>query len=162
MQNKKAVSITASVFLMIIALFMTFKSLPIVIYESGGMKFEPSDLTLAEYFRINANFIPLKSFFDYGNKIAENRINTSIVIRNIAANLIMFIPIGFLLGILKQKYAKVIGISAAFALFLEVIQLVTKSMTFDIDSVILRAVSASIGFALYMLCKVIINKFVKY
>ena len=48
MQNKKAVSITASVFLMIIALFMTFKSLPIVIYESGGMKFEPSDLTLSE------------------------------------------------------------------------------------------------------------------
>ena len=92
MQTKKIASRTALVFLIIIALFMTFKSLPIVLYEKGGMKFEPSYLSLSDYIRINANFIPLKSFFDYGSKIAENRINTSIVIRNIAANLIMFIP----------------------------------------------------------------------
>ena len=161
MQTKKIASRTALAFLIIIALFMTFKSLPIVLYEKGGMKFEPSYLSLSDYIRINANFIPLKSFFDYGSKIAENMINTSIVIRNIAANLIMFIPIGFLLGIVKEKYAKVVGISAAFALFLEAVQLVTKSMTFDIDSVILRTISASIGFLLYLLCAAVIDKITK-
>mgnify|MGYP001140311662 CR=1 FL=1 len=68
----------------------------------------------------------------------------------------MFIPVGFLLGIIK-----VVGISASFALFLEAVQLVTKSMTFDIDSVILRTISASIGFLLYLLCAAVIDKITK-
>ena len=48
MQTKKIASRTALVFLIIIALFMTFKSLPIVLYEKGGMKFEPSYLSHAQ------------------------------------------------------------------------------------------------------------------
>ena len=62
---------------------------------------------------------------------------------------------------MKEKYAKVVGISAVFALFLEAVQLVTKSMTFDIDSVILRTISASIGFLLYLLCATVITKVAK-
>ena len=67
----------------------------------------------------------------------------------IIANILMFIPIGFLLGI-KVGW-KGIPIAALFSLIIELIQLVTRRGLFEFDDVIHNTVGAVIGFGIYAL-----------
>ena len=67
----------------------------------------------------------------------------------IIANILMFIPIGFLLGI-KVGW-KGIPIAALFSLIIELIQLVTRRGLFEFDDIIHNTLGAVIGFGIYAL-----------
>ena len=75
-----------------------------------------------------------------------------IVVRNMAANLLMFIPMGMALPVLFEKKFNKLWKMMAFMLVLvsmiEVIQFITFYGSADIDDLILNVVSAAIGYGI--------------
>lgn len=94
------------------------------------------------------NLIPFETIQLYLNEIP----GSGIAITNLLGNIIIFIPLGFLLPLLAPKinsYKKIIIISAAFSLFLEITQATMRLGSFDIDDLILNTAGALMGYFTY-------------
>lgn len=74
-------------------------------------------------------------------------------ISNIVGNVLMFIPMGIFLSMIKQRYDKTVLILIASSVCIEVIQYVFSIGVSDIDDVILNAVGGLIGIACYNISK---------
>lgn len=75
-------------------------------------------------------------------------------IRQLAINLVMLIPVGFLLSVIikmKGKYAVVFGLCLFLTVFIESMQLWTKCGSFEIDDIINNMIGAVIGVLIYAL-----------
>lgn len=105
----------------------------------------------------NNNFIPFKIFYDsYISHIKYG--NYTYFIINLLGNIILFIPIGFLLPYLyKIKCKTVIFIGFTLSLFIELFQLFLPRWT-DIDGIILNTFGTLIGYLLYKYCDKIYNR----
>lgn len=71
---------------------------------------------------------------------------------NLAGNVIAFVPYGLLIPLLSHKnrrFWKVVLLSFDFSLLVEVIQLVSKVGSFDVDDLILNTVGGMVGFACF-------------
>ncbi len=125
-------------------------------YRMGG--FENINTFSKEHFE-TSNIIPFATIIDYISRLFSNNINTSIVIINLATNLLLFAPMGFFIPILfknRIKNIKQFGIiMVIITIFVEIVQFITYSGSTDIDDIILNTVGAII---VYMLMK---TKFVK-
>ncbi len=79
--------------------------------------------------------------------------NRDIPIKNLAGNIILFIPIGIYLPFFMGGRARKLGAALLFMmlilLLIESIQLVTRRGVFDIDDFILNMSGALIGFAIW-------------
>ena len=78
--------------------------------------------------------------------------------RQILANVIMFIPIGFLAG--KDFGRKGILIAAGFSLLIESIQLLTCRGLFEFDDIIHNTAGAVIGYSCFVLTEKLFRKIV--
>ncbi|MCG0275387.1 MAG: VanZ family protein [Thermosediminibacteraceae bacterium] len=97
---------------------------------------------------LGSNFVPMKTVFHY----LSGEI-TSIGKINIIANVILFIPLGFLIPFLVKKFNKfatVIGLAFVISLIFELIQLIFGIGNFDIDDLILNSFGAMIGFVVHV------------
>ena len=98
------------------------------------------------------NLIPFKTIIDFIDKLNNSSINASIVIRNMSANLLMFIPMGMALPVLFPKKFnrlwKVLVLTACLVLLIEIIQFLTFCGSADIDDLILNTVSCAIGYGI--------------
>lgn len=99
------------------------------------------------------NLIPFATIREFMERLNENTINANIVVRNIAANLLMFVPMGAALPILFQKrfdrFWKTMLFIALSVLFLEILQFVTFYGSADIDDLIFNTFGAAVGYFLY-------------
>jgi len=71
---------------------------------------------------------------------------------NILGNLAVFIPIGFLLPLIRTgrtSFGFVVAISAGLSLLIELLQFFTGYRVADIDDVLLNTISGAIGYALF-------------
>lgn len=91
------------------------------------------------------NIIPFATIVDYfafGNKV--------ISVENLVGNMIIFIPLGFLLPILIEKFRKItilLLVSLGFSLSFETIQLLYPMLgSFDVDDLILNTFGALLGY----------------
>lgn len=95
---------------------------------------------------IGINFIPFKSIYE----IFVYSVSPIVVIRNILGNIFIFIPIGFLMSMLWEKWHRTKNI-ILFSIFvpagIEFIQLFIGRAV-DIDDVILNFIGLMIGFLL--------------
>ena len=75
------------------------------------------------------------------------------MLAQIILNVVMFIPIGFLLGIAVRNTntLKVLGIGCMLSLTIEIIQLVSRRGVFNIDDVIHNTLGCAIGFGIFKL-----------
>lgn len=98
------------------------------------------------------NLIPLKVIKEtYYEVFINKHINYFII--NFLGNIIMFIPIGFLIKYLwNVEDKKVILIGSSISLFIELLQLFLQRGT-DIDDIILNTIGTFIGIKLYELLK---------
>lgn len=55
-----------------------------------------------EHFRM-VNYIPFATIFSFIKRVYENSINIDIVIRNMSANLLIFLPMGMVMPVLFEK-----------------------------------------------------------
>lgn len=130
--------------------------LPINNYSGGGIRFEPEDMTYSDFLKINTNLVPFKSFIEYFEKLSENRINVNSVIKHFLYNIVVFAFITVFTSLsFNGNTSKTIAFSACFAIFLELLQFISKSGICDIDSVILRFIGILAG---YLICKIFTAK----
>lgn len=69
----------------------------------------------------------------------------------ILANVIMFIPIGFLAGRVIGKWSLALGFG--FSVLIELVQLLTGRGLFEFDDILHNTIGTIIGFGLYVLLK---------
>ncbi len=94
------------------------------------------------------NFVPLKTIVGYIETINIGMINISTVVINILANIIMFIPVGFLFNFSFEKrlsFGKSLLICTLGIAVIELIQLCTRVGSFDVDDIILGIAGFIIG-----------------
>lgn len=77
-----------------------------------------------------------------------------IVVLNLAGNVVAFMPFGFFVPrILSRKvnFFKIFIMSFGFSLGVELIQLVTKLGSFDVDDILLNTIGGVLGYFVYKL-----------
>lgn len=95
------------------------------------------------------NLTPFETIQAYWN--SRHRMNTDIWFKNLFGNIVLFIPIGVFMPLLNTRLRKVVPMVASCALlilFVELLQLVTKRGSFDVDDIILNTFGAWIGLML--------------
>ena len=98
------------------------------------------------------NLVPFKEisrFFTY-----RKVLGTEAVLLNIVGNVAAFVPFGIFLPIFSvrcKKMWRTVFYSFELSLLVEVLQLVSRVGSFDVDDLILNTVGGLIGFLLYLL-----------
>ncbi|MCR2045326.1 VanZ family protein [Anaerosalibacter massiliensis] len=95
-----------------------------------------------------SNFIPFRTIYEY----STGDIGFNISVSNILGNIIAFMPLGFLLPLLKERLKelkKIFKIAFIISLTFEVIQLITGLGQFDVDDIILNVLGGVLGFLIY-------------
>ncbi|WP_019375615.1 VanZ family protein [Virgibacillus halodenitrificans] len=124
----------------------------VILLFIGNRGYLYTDLTLLEYMKTSSNFVPFKTINTYLTAFADNSMNRNIPIKNLVGNLFMFLPMGIYLPFLIKKIAglgRFVLSMIVLLFFIEVIQLVTRRGSFDIDDFILNMIGALIGFAIW-------------
>ncbi|OCA84541.1 hypothetical protein A8F94_15915 [Bacillus sp. FJAT-27225] len=99
----------------------------------------------------SSNIVPFKTIYFY---LFLADINFDIRVRNLAGNVVGFMPLGFLLPIMFARFSTLRSVFlASFSLSLtyEVLQLLLKLGSFDIDDLILNSLGGLLGFLCFKL-----------
>ena len=94
-------------------------------------------------------FKEIKRFYNY-----RNQVGIEAFVLNVFGNVAAFIPCGFFLPIISRRckrWYNTILISFLFSLSVELIQLVSKVGSFDVDDLLLNTLGGILGFILYKL-----------
>lgn len=97
----------------------------------------------------NINLIPFRSISPYLRNITE-----PYAFKNIIANILVFIPLGFFVSNKNPKNVfKTLAICLSVILSIECIQLLFKIGFFDVDDIILNFIGALIGLIINLLAQ---------
>lgn len=121
-----------------------FKNLRVLQLRFGSI----SPVSLGARVHHGSNFTPFTSIAYYlgGNP------STATAVENLAGNILVFMPMGFLLPIVLpklQRMRQIAVISFVISLSIEVIQLLTGMGVFDVDDVLLNVLGATLGWLIY-------------
>lgn len=100
------------------------------------------------------NLEPFTEIKRYLNHIPE--LGSFYVILNLIGNVVCFMPLGFVLPVLtyrKWGLVKITIISFLASLFVELLQLVTKLGSCDIDDIIMNTLGGFLGYILFLVCR---------
>ena len=91
------------------------------------------------------NLVPLWSYFDYAENICFTVMATMIIL-----NVVLFVPLGFLLGCAFKwmTWQRTLVIGAALSVVIQVLQLVFKRGLCEVDDVIHNVLGCVIGYGL--------------
>ncbi|PKR78757.1 VanZ family protein [Halalkalibacillus sediminis] len=110
-----------------------------------GMTIFPLEIGMPDrYSRPSNNFVPFSSIKDL-----LSHSYSMVPLRNIAGNIILFVPLGFMLALKFSKLNSLIRIGSVGLLISTVIELIQLSLpirAFDIDDIILNTLGTMIGF----------------
>lgn len=146
MRNKKLIEISFYIYIAFLILFVVLKfdgsferiiSLhnSIIENEKDGIR--------------NINLIPLRSMAPYLKNITE-----PYAFKNIIANILVFIPLGFFVSNKNHKNVfKTLIICLGIILSIELIQLFFKIGFFDVDDIILNFIGSLIGLIINLLAQ---------
>lgn len=98
-------------------------------------------------------FREIQRFWNYREKLGAFA-----VFCNLAGNVIGFIPFGMILPVIWPKtgsFFRILLLSFEFSLCVEIIQLVWKVGSFDVDDMILNTLGGVIGYLLFRLCNMV-------
>lgn len=121
--------------------------------SSRGLGFA-HELTLLEYIKYSSNFVPFKTINTYINALQDGTMNRDIPIKNLLGNFVLFLPMGIFLPILFKRlsiFKKYIITIILVLLLIEIIQVIIRLGSFDIDDLLLNLLGAILGFSIYKL-----------
>ncbi|MBS3678696.1 VanZ family protein [Ornithinibacillus massiliensis] len=110
------------------------------------------DISLLNYIRESSNLVPFKTITTYIKALFDQSMNIDIPIKNLGGNLVMFLPLGIYLPqfINKLRGIGLFSILMVMLFFIiEVLQLITRTGSFDIDDFLLNMFGALIGFGIW-------------
>ncbi len=93
-------------------------------------------------------FREIGRFFRY-----RETIGTTGVMLNLVGNVVAFVPFGFFLPVLSRKcrsFLYMVFFSFEFSLVVEIIQLVSKVGSFDVDDLLLNTIGGAIGYLIFV------------
>lgn len=102
-------------------------------------------------------FTEIKRYINYSREIGSFN-----VILNLIGNVVCFMPFGFVMPILSDKQRnifKVTFLSFLCSVIIELIQLVSKLGSCDVDDVILNTMGGFLGYVMFCICVGIMHKF---
>ncbi len=104
------------------------------------------------------NLIPLKTITVY--VLSNGAMGFNELVYNLLGNIVVFIPIGFMIKAAFRELILKKALLAFFAiiLMLETLQLISKRGVFDVDDLILNLVGCTIGYFLFYIIKAIRNE----
>ena len=111
-------------------------------------------LTYQEMLRQNVNLIPLATIRDYWNVVIY-RTNDDYLVHcfiNLAGNVLLFVPAGWLLPKVFPKlrnFFRFFAVCTGMIFLVEAVQLFTLLGSFDIDDLILNLGGMTLGFLVY-------------
>lgn len=112
----------------------------------------------SEYIQSLTNLIPFKTINEYIQALIHGTMNLDIPIRNLASMLLLYLPFGIYVPLVFSNYQKFSTFLCSMSLVIilvEILQLITRHGSLDIDDFILNLVGTIIGFTFYK----IITKF---
>lgn len=138
MKNKKLIKILFYIYIAFLILFVVLKFDDsferIISLHNSIIENEKDGLR-------NINLIPFKSISPYLKNITE-----PYAFKNIIANILVFIPLGFFVSNKNSKNVfKTLAICLSVILSIELIQLLFKIGFFDVDDIILNFIGSLIG-----------------
>lgn len=85
------------------------------------------------------------------------------IIAQLILNVLLFMPMGFLLGIIMNeiRWMQVIEMGSLFSIMIEILQLLTRRGVCNIDDVIHNTIGCAIGYGIFRLCKTILIIIIK-
>lgn len=92
----------------------------------------------------NANLVPFATIAYY----LRGEPTPGVALRNLMGNVLLFIPMGFLLPFVVprlQRMTHILFVSLAVSLLLEGVQLLTGIGSFDVDDLLLNGLGATVG-----------------
>ncbi|MBG9586347.1 VanZ family protein [Cytobacillus firmus] len=117
-----------------------------------------SDMPLIEYMKQSSNLIPFKTINGYLLAISNESMNLIIPIKNLAGNVAAFLPMGIFLPYFIKRLNRLKSFTITMTVMIlsvEIIQLVTRRGSLDIDDFILNMIGALIGYGFW---KVMIDR----
>lgn len=144
MKNKKLIKILFSIYIFFLILFVVLKFdgsfERIISLHNSIIENEKDGLR-------NINLIPFRAMSPYLRDITE-----PYAFKNIAANIVIFIPLGFFISNKNPKNVfKALIICLGVILSIELIQLFFKIGFFDVDDIILNFIGSLIGLLISIL-----------
>lgn len=138
MKNKKLIKILFSIYILFLILFVALKFdgsfERIISLHNSIIENEKDGLR-------NINLIPFRTMSPYLRDITE-----PYAFKNIAANIVAFIPLGFFISNKNPKNVfKALIICLGVILSIELIQLFFKIGFFDVDDIILNFIGSLLG-----------------
>lgn len=138
MKNKKLIKILFSIYILFLILFVVLKFdgsfERIISLHNSIIENEKDGLR-------NINLIPFRTMSPYLENITE-----TYAFKNIAANIVAFIPLGFFISNKNPKNVfKALIICLGVILSIELIQLFFKIGFFDVDDIILNFIGSLLG-----------------
>ena len=106
--------------------------------------------------RQQLNLVPFRTLRLFASLLQDHRpqlVRAAVV--NLGGNVVMFIPLGFLLpGIFPKlrTFLRTLGITALIITAVEFLQLVTLVGSCDVDDLILNLLGAAIGYGFFRIC----------
>lgn len=125
--------------------------LSILVFKIASFRIGHLRLHFSGYATGEANLVPLTSIMPY--LLGER--GQMIALFNVGGNIVLFIPIGFLLPLVFRKvtWRTVLTLAVAAPLMIELTQALFRVGIFDIDDVILNGFGVIMGYALFVLFK---------
>lgn len=109
-------------------------------------------------FRYNlVPFVEIRRFWIY-----RHQLGLGAVLTNLFGNVIGFIPYGYILPVVTRHMRSgflIILSGFCLSLAVEIIQLITKVGSFDVDDLILNTLGAAIGYLLFVICNMVRRKY---
>ena len=98
-----------------------------------------------------ANFVPLKTILNYLNDAPS----PGVALFNLAGNVMIFVPLGFLIPVLRRsaKWKTVLVAAFFISLAFETIQGIFRVGVFDVDDILLNVVGAFFGYLVFIFVK---------
>ena len=151
MNNKKLITILFCIYILFLILFVVLKFdgsfERIISLHNSIIENEKDGLR-------NINLIPFRSITPYLKNITE-----PFAFKNIIANILVFIPLGFFISKKQGKNLfKALIVCLSVILSIELIQLIFKIGFFDIDDIILNFIGSLIGVLINLGCIISIGE----
>ena len=115
----------------------------------GGSRGHWADFSILQYAAMQMNLVPFETIALYIRAMVRETINPEIAIANLLGNFLLFMPMGVYLPFIFKKIRTLLDYvlyMMPVLMMVELVQLLTKRGSFDIDDFILNLSGTILGF----------------
>jgi len=91
----------------------------------------------------------------------RNHYNFDTWMKNLFGNIVLFIPLGFIIPLINKRFMRILLfllVVLTILLIVELVQMLTRVGSFDIDDIILNSFGALIGFSITKVLVIFMNR----